>query len=140
MATAYTPGLTVTSRTTHRVRRLLPIPGDVLVKAGDEVDADGIMTAGKEGDLELRPHAICTGDKHRIPVFFESKEPAEPSDLCQYFRAKRGPHVGLNFFNEPISSVDINAGILIRDRHFGISFPSGCPSCRRVFSVVIRTS
>ncbi|MHC4081845.1 MAG: hypothetical protein ACYS15_03305 [Planctomycetota bacterium] len=43
MATAYTPGLTVTSRTTHQVRRLLPIPGDVLVKVGDEVGAEDVV-------------------------------------------------------------------------------------------------
>jgi hypothetical protein len=43
MATAYTPGLTVTSRTTHQARRLLPIPGDVLVKVGDEVGAEDVV-------------------------------------------------------------------------------------------------
>ena len=43
MATAYTQGLTVTSRTTHQVRRLLPIPGDVLVKVGDEVGAEDVV-------------------------------------------------------------------------------------------------
>jgi hypothetical protein len=43
MPTAYTPGLTVTGRTTHRVRRLLPIPGDVRVAAGDEVGAEDVV-------------------------------------------------------------------------------------------------
>ena len=39
MATAYTPGLKVTNRMTHRCRRVLPIKGDVLVEAGEAVDA-----------------------------------------------------------------------------------------------------
>ena len=43
MATAYTPGLTVTDCTLHRVRRQLPIPGDVLVKVGDRVDAQDVV-------------------------------------------------------------------------------------------------
>lgn len=43
MAQAYTPGLKVTSRLTHRVRRVLPIPGDVLVKVGDRVNARDIV-------------------------------------------------------------------------------------------------
>ena len=43
MATAYTPGLTVTARTTHRVRRILPISGDVLVKKGDTVASRDIV-------------------------------------------------------------------------------------------------
>ena len=39
MANAYTPGLKVSACTRHRAHRLLPIPGDVLVKVGDQVDA-----------------------------------------------------------------------------------------------------
>jgi hypothetical protein len=38
MAKAYTPGLKVSTRTVHRARRLLPIPGEVLVKVGESVD------------------------------------------------------------------------------------------------------
>ena len=43
MAQAYTPGLKVTSRSTHRVRRVLPIAGDVLVKVGQIVKARDIV-------------------------------------------------------------------------------------------------
>ena len=40
MAHAYTPGLTVTERTTVRRRRLLPLPGNLLVRMGDRVRSD----------------------------------------------------------------------------------------------------
>ncbi|MCW5799400.1 MAG: hypothetical protein KIT40_12920 [Nitrospira sp.] len=40
MAHSYTPGLTVTERTTVRRRRILPLPGSVLVQVGDTVRAD----------------------------------------------------------------------------------------------------
>ncbi len=40
MAHSYTPGLTVTERTTLRRRRMLPLPGSVLVQVGDAVRAD----------------------------------------------------------------------------------------------------
>jgi len=43
MAQAFTPGLKVTNRITHRVKRLLPIPGEVVVKKGDHVDARDIV-------------------------------------------------------------------------------------------------
>lgn len=43
MSHAYTPGLKVTNRSTHRVRRSLPIPGDVMVKVGQKVQADTIV-------------------------------------------------------------------------------------------------
>lgn len=43
MGQAYTPGLKVTNRMTHRVRRLLPIKGEVLVKQGDTVHAQDVV-------------------------------------------------------------------------------------------------
>lgn len=42
-ATAYAPGLTVTAHTRHRVRRVLPIRGDVLVSVGDVVGARDVV-------------------------------------------------------------------------------------------------
>jgi hypothetical protein len=42
-AAAYAPGLTVTAFTPHRVRRVLPISGDVLVAAGDAVAARDVV-------------------------------------------------------------------------------------------------
>lgn len=43
MASAYTPGLKVSARARHRVRRVLPILGDVLVAKGDRVDGRDIV-------------------------------------------------------------------------------------------------
>jgi uncharacterized protein (TIGR01319 family) len=40
---AYTPGLKVTARDTIRLRRVLPIPGEVLVKLGDTVEARQVV-------------------------------------------------------------------------------------------------
>lgn len=54
MAKAYTPGLKVTSHTRHRVRRSLPVPGEVLVAAGDEVDARRVV-ARTYTDGEITP-------------------------------------------------------------------------------------
>jgi hypothetical protein len=52
MSQAYTPGLKVTSRTTHRAKRLLPIAGDVLVKTGDTVKArDVVARTFMPGDI-----------------------------------------------------------------------------------------
>jgi hypothetical protein len=43
MAHSYTPGLTVTERTTVRKKRLLPIPGNVLCKVGDAVRPETVL-------------------------------------------------------------------------------------------------
>ena len=52
MAKAYTPGLKVTARTTYRVRRLLPVTGDVRVKVGELVSAETVVAETfLEGDV-----------------------------------------------------------------------------------------
>lgn len=52
MAHAYTPGLKVTARTYHECRRMLPIPGEVLVQRGDHVLAtDVVAQADLPGDV-----------------------------------------------------------------------------------------
>ncbi|MFO1093120.1 MAG: hypothetical protein U0992_07380 [Planctomycetaceae bacterium] len=43
MAHAYTPGLQVSARTTYRAVRQLPIAGDVLVRVGDQVQAQDVV-------------------------------------------------------------------------------------------------
>ena len=51
---AYTPGLTVTKNMTVRKTRILPLPGDVLVKKGDHVGFDTIVArAFAPGDPEI---------------------------------------------------------------------------------------
>ncbi len=45
MAHAYTPGLKVTKSMKHSVIRMLPIKGEVMVSAGDDVNADQIVAA-----------------------------------------------------------------------------------------------
>jgi hypothetical protein len=52
MAKAYTPGLKVTGRITYRVRRSLPIHGEVLVKVGDRVEATQVVARTfTDGDI-----------------------------------------------------------------------------------------
>lgn len=62
MAKAYTPGLKVSARTRHRVRRLLPVPGEVRVKLGDRVKADTVVAETfTEGDLTPMKLAALLG-------------------------------------------------------------------------------
>ncbi len=43
MATAYSPGLTVTGKTVHRVKRILPIKGEVRTSVGAQVVAEDVV-------------------------------------------------------------------------------------------------
>lgn len=54
MAQAYTPGLAVSSATTIRKERKLPLPGEVLVDVGDAVEARTVVaTTRLPGDVHL---------------------------------------------------------------------------------------
>jgi hypothetical protein len=80
MANAYTPGLTVTSNVEHRVRRVLPIPGDVLVKVGQQVDAqDVVAQTHLPGDI--------------TPVNMANLLSMPPADVRECMLKKEGEHV-----------------------------------------------
>ncbi len=55
MAHSYTPGLRVTPRTVVRKRRILPIPGEVLVQEGQAVTAATVIA---KADLPGRVHTV----------------------------------------------------------------------------------
>lgn len=80
MGQAYTPGLKVTSRMTHRVRRVLPIKGEVLVKQGDRVDArDVVARTYMPGDIE--------------PVNLSNLLSMPPKDVAECMLKKEGERV-----------------------------------------------
>lgn len=59
---AYTPGLKVSPDTVWRSRRLLPLPGEVLVKVGDLVDAEQVVArASIPGPVTPIPAARILG-------------------------------------------------------------------------------
>ena len=80
MAKAYTPGLKVTPRITHRIRRVLPIQGEVLVKVGDVVGpSDIVAQTFMPGDVE--------------PVNLANLLSLPPSDVPECMHVKEGEKV-----------------------------------------------
>lgn len=80
MAKAFTPGLTVTARATYRARRLLPIPGDVCVRVGDEVGPGTVVA-----------QTFMAGDV--FPMKVASLLGANPKDLPGLMLRKLGDAV-----------------------------------------------
>lgn len=87
MGHAYTPGLTVTERTTVRKRRLLPIPGTVLVAQGDRVSADTVVA---RTELPGKVHSVNVANLLGIA----------PDEIREYLSKKEG---------EPVRKDDILA-------------------------------
>ncbi|MGI9014034.1 MAG: hypothetical protein ACR2GY_07275 [Phycisphaerales bacterium] len=80
MAQAYTPGLKVTARTTHRCRRVLPIAGDVLVQVGETVRAETIVArTALPGDI--------------TPINMANVLAAPAADVRECMLKREGEHV-----------------------------------------------
>ncbi len=80
MAHAYTPGLKVVPLTLIRKKRLLPIPGRVMVSVGKEVDANDVVA---EAELPGKVHSANVANRLGV----------EPSELKNYMLKKEGDNV-----------------------------------------------
>jgi len=76
MSNAFTPGLKVSARTRHRVRRVLPIAGDVLVAKGDRVEGRTIVARTfMPGDITpLNVANLLSAPPSEVPGFMLKKE------------------------------------------------------------------
>jgi hypothetical protein len=106
MAHSYTPGLTVTERTVIRRRRLLPLPGKLLVDQGDRVRSDQAVARaelpGKVYPLNLANQLSIAPDE--IKEYLVKKEGdlvqkdeilAENKPLIKWFKTEiRSPVTG----------------------------------------------
>jgi hypothetical protein len=81
VSAGYTPGLKVSARTRHQVRRQLPIAGDVLVKVGDSVHARQVVA-----------HTFMPGDV--TPLNMAKLLSMPPSDVPECMTKKEGDAIG----------------------------------------------
>jgi hypothetical protein len=76
MSYAYTPGLKVSRNTLVRKNRMLPVPGEVLVKQGESVTADKIVARTYiPGSINMIPMAFKVGcEEYEVPRAMKFKE------------------------------------------------------------------
>lgn len=80
MAHSYTPGLTVAEHTLLLKRRQLPIPGSVLVQAGDEVAPETIVA---RAELPGKVHAVNVANLLGVA----------PDEILEYMTGREGDRV-----------------------------------------------
>jgi hypothetical protein len=80
MAHSYTPGLTVTDHTVIHRRRMLPLPGKVLVKVGDVVRSDQVVARA-----EL-PGKV-------FPINLANQLSVAPGEIKEYLIKKEGDRI-----------------------------------------------
>ncbi len=122
MAHAYTPGLRVTGRTVVRRRRALPLPGQVLVQAGERVQATTVVA---RAELPGKVHSVNVVNvlgigPSELPSYLlkrpgeavEAGEPiAESRPLIKWFKTR--VHSPIHGRVESIS--EVTGQVLIRE-------------------------
>ena len=91
---------------------------DKIVDAhGHEIDANGGVVAGFDGDLELGADAVVGGDQNGV---FEAgglqiEQAAKAAEVGIGARPAGGPHQRLDGFDEAVAGIDVDAGIAVGD-------------------------
>ena len=96
-------------------QRLGALHDEVVHRHGDEVDADGLVAAGVDGDLDLGADAVGRRHQHRVleAAALEVEQPAEAPDLGVCAGAGGGAHQRLDQVDHPVAGIDVDAGLRV---------------------------
>ncbi len=91
---------------------------------GDQVDADAVMLAGFDRDLQLGADAVGGGDQQRIAIAgrLEVEEGAEAAQAGVRTAARRRFGERLDRFHQGLAGIDVHAGFAIGQAIAGIGF------------------
>ena len=96
-------------------QRLGALHHDVVDRHRHEVDADAVMQAGLDRDLDLGADAIGGGDQNRVLEArgLQVEQAAEAADLGIGARARGGADHRLDEVDQPVAGIDVDAGICV---------------------------
>ena len=89
----------------------------VVHRHGDQIDADGVVAAGLDGDLDLGSDAVIGGDQDRVlePRPFEVEQAAKAANFGIGAWARGGADQRLDQVHHPVAGVDIHAGLRVSE-------------------------
>src|SRR5262249_48891948 len=91
---------------------------DVVHAHGDEIDADAVVDAGRERDLELGADAVGAAHQDRIGEALRGGAQAgETPDVGDDLGNPRAAGERADAADELVTRVDVDAGLAVRDRH-----------------------
>ena len=87
----------------------------------DEVDADRVVAAALDGDLELGADAVVGRDQDRVDEAgaLQVEEAAEAAEIGVRTRPACRPDERLDRLDQPVPGVDVDARLAIRDGRGG---------------------
>ena len=95
-------------------QRLGALHDEVVDGHGDEVDADRVVPAGVDGDLELGADAVGGGDQDRVleaGARLRSNSPPKPPISASAPGRRGRPHQRLDQVDHAVAGVDVDAGL-----------------------------
>src|SRR5690606_12161663 len=94
---------------------------EVVDAHGDEVDADRVVYAGLDGDLDLGADAVVGGDQQGVGEAgrLEVEHAAEAADLGVGAGTAGRAHQRLDGLDEGVAAADVDAGIGVGQRTVG---------------------
>jgi hypothetical protein len=102
--------------------RLRALDHQIVHAHRDQIDADGVVSAAGDGDLQFGADAVGGGDQDRIlePRLFEVEERAETADIIDHAGASGRAGELLDGIDQPVTRVDIDARILVVETGNGL--------------------
>ena len=99
----------------QKKQRLGALHHEIVHRHRHEVDADCVVNAGVDRDLDLGSDAVVRGDQHRIleARALEIEQSAEAADLGVGARPRSRLHQRLDQVHHAVARVDIDAGLRI---------------------------
>ncbi len=96
-------------------QRLGTLHHEIVDAHGDEVDADGVVAVGVDGDLQLGANTVIGRHQDRIREAggLEIEQAAEAADLTIRARAARRAHGRLDLLDHQVAGIDIDTCIAI---------------------------
>ena len=102
-------------------QRLRALHDDVVHRHRDKVDADRVVHAGLDRDLELCPDAVIGRDQHGIREAggLQIEQAAEPADLGVGAAPAGRAHQRLEAFDESVAGLDVDARLRVGEAAIG---------------------
>jgi len=93
-------------------QRFRPLHDEIVDRHGDEIDADRMMRAGFNRDLELGADTVGRGHQDRIgeAQALEVEQGAESADFCVRSRPRGRANQWLDQLHHAITGIDVDAG------------------------------
>jgi hypothetical protein len=95
--------------------RLRALDDEVIDAHRDQIDADGVVPAAGDGDLQLSADAVGSGNQDRIlkSRLLNIEQSPETADIIDHAGASGRAGERLDRIDQPVTRVDIDARILV---------------------------